>query len=112
MRVSTVIGAPGAGKTTEVKNRFLAAIEAGLSPDEILVLSASREAANQLRDELALSAQAATGGSLARTVASFAFGILRARAIKLDEPMPQQDRVGASCRPNTWQFDRRWTHRC
>lgn len=99
MRVATVFASPGAGKTTEVKQRFLAAVGAGLTPDEILVLAASREAANSLRDELAVALQQATPGALARTISSFAYGVLRARAVLAGDAIPElisgseQDRI-------------------
>jgi superfamily I DNA/RNA helicase/RecB family exonuclease len=63
------------------------------------VLAASREAANSLRDELALGLQQATPGSLARTITSFAFAVLRAKAIANQSALPElisgseQDRI-------------------
>lgn len=72
-----VYGAPGVGKTTALKASVLANLHAGLAPDELLVLAANRSAATSLRDELALEFQGATPGPLARTLASFAFNILR-----------------------------------
>ncbi len=99
MRVTTVFASPGAGKTTQVKNRFISAVAEGLSVDQVLVLAASREAANALRDDLALSLQQATPGSLARTLTSFAFAIMRTKAISNGSPLPElisgseQDRI-------------------
>lgn len=99
MRVVTVFGAPGSGKTTEIINRFNSAISQGLEPDQILVLTGSREAANDLRDQLAIALQRATPSSLARTITSFAFGVLRIRAIQNQDPLPElisgseQDRI-------------------
>lgn len=99
MRVVTVFAAPGAGKTTEIKKRFQDAIATGLEPDEVLVVAATRESANQLRDDLALDLQRATPGSLARTLTSFAYGILRIRAVLSGKPIPElisgseQDRI-------------------
>ncbi|MEY3677285.1 MAG: hypothetical protein RL351_512 [Actinomycetota bacterium] len=99
MRVTTVFASPGAGKTTQVKSRFEAAVAAGLKVDQCLVLAASREAANSLRDELALGLQQATPGSLARTITSFAFAVLRAKAIANQSALPElisgseQDRI-------------------
>ncbi|BDS50107.1 ATP-dependent helicase [Rhodoluna lacicola] len=99
MRVTTVFASPGAGKTTEVKRRFLSAIESGLTPDQVLVIAASREAANTLRDDLALSLQQAVPGSLARTLSSFAYAVLRVKAIAAGEVPPElisgseQDRI-------------------
>ena len=100
MRVTTVFASPGAGKTTEIKRRFLEATgECKLAVDQVLVLAASREAANSLRDELALSLQRATPGALARTLSSFAFAIVRTKAIANGAPLPElisgseQDRI-------------------
>jgi superfamily I DNA/RNA helicase/RecB family exonuclease len=99
MRVTTVFASPGAGKTTEVKHRFLEAIAAGASADQILVIAASREAANSLRDELSISLQQATPGSLARTLSSFAYAVLRTKAIAQNSELPElisgseQDRI-------------------
>jgi superfamily I DNA/RNA helicase/RecB family exonuclease len=65
----------------------------------VLVIAASREAANTLRDELAVSLQQATPGSLARTLTSFAFAVLRTKAIAEGQPLPElisgseQDRI-------------------
>lgn len=97
--MTTVFASPGAGKTTLLMQRFTQAIDSGLKPDEILVLAASREAANSLRDQLALSLQQATPGSLARTLTSFAFGVLRAKAVTDGVALPElisgseQDRI-------------------
>ena len=99
MRVTTVFASPGAGKTTEVKRRFLEAVATGATADQVLVLAASREAANSLRDELALELQQATPGSLARTLSSFAYAILRTKAIAQNSELPElisgseQDRI-------------------
>lgn len=89
MRVTTVFASPGAGKTTEVKRRFLEAVATGATADQVLVLAASREAANTLRDELALELQQATPGSLARTLSSCAYAILRTKAIAQNSELPE-----------------------
>ncbi len=97
--MTTVFASPGAGKTTEVKRRFLEAVQGTLTADQVLVIAASREAANTLRDELAVSLQQATPGSLARTLTSFAFAVLRTKAIAEGQPLPElisgseQDRI-------------------
>jgi superfamily I DNA/RNA helicase/RecB family exonuclease len=99
MRVTTVFASPGAGKTTNVKSRFLEAIAAGATADQILVIAASRESANSLRDDLSLSLQQATPGSLARTLSSFAYAVLRTKAIAENSALPElisgseQDRI-------------------
>ncbi|MEY4423427.1 MAG: hypothetical protein RLZZ258_530 [Actinomycetota bacterium] len=99
MTITTVFGAPGAGKTTVLRSKFEAALADGLGTNDILVIAASREAANDLRDELALKLQAATSGDLARTLNSCAFEILRERAAAQGSRMPElisgseQDRI-------------------
>lgn len=76
-----VFGSPGSGKTTALKELFLNRVAAGTDPSSILALAASREAANTLRDDLALALQGATSGPMARTLSSFAFQILRHQAL-------------------------------
>jgi len=106
-----VYGAPASGKTTALKALFETKLglhrgdsvsdtqESHLSPGEILVVTANRESANSLRDELALGLQMATPGALARTLSSFAFGVLRHRAIAEGARLPElisgseQDRI-------------------
>jgi len=78
--VATIIGSPGAGKTSCLVARFLALIDGGISPSEIVVIAATRESANTLRDKLALEYQGATEGPLAKTLTSFAFSILASTA--------------------------------
>ena len=97
--IAKVTGSPGAGKTSAVKALVLAAIASGAKPERLLVLAASRESANSLRDELAIDLQMATGGPLARTLTSFAFGVLRQKSVALGNRLPElisgseQDRI-------------------
>lgn len=76
-----VIGAPGTGKTSTLVERVEWLLGAGLPPDEVLVLTPSRQSATALRDRLAIASGAATSGSMARSVASFAFQIVRAAEV-------------------------------
>ncbi len=79
-----VHGSPGSGKTTaliHLAQRLIKGEAAPLHSSQLLALAASREAANLLRDDLALAFQGATAGPLARTLASFAFQILRHHAL-------------------------------
>jgi superfamily I DNA/RNA helicase/RecB family exonuclease len=70
-----------------------------IGSESVLVLAANRESANRLRDELALQFQGATAGPLARTLTSFAFGVLRLKALKEGAKLPElisgseQDRI-------------------
>ena len=77
--------------------------EHGLAPDDVLVLTPNRAHADALRDRLTAGAQAVrTGGAGARSVQSYAFGIVAAdSAVRLGEPMrflsgADQDAVLAS----------------
>lgn len=90
--VAVVFGAPGSGKTSFVIDRFRHAQE--LMPQGsagVLVLAASRESAALLRDNLLLSLGdgEAVEGSLARTVSSLAFGIVRNHAIATGQRVPE-----------------------
>ena len=78
--ITPVFGSPGSGKTTALVSRFLALAAKGLEPAQIVVIAATRESANTLRDQLALEYQGATPGPLAKTLTSLAFSILAAAA--------------------------------
>lgn len=100
-----VVGAPGTGKTTVLAERVAALLAGGvagtrhLDADEIVVLTPTRQTATALRDRLGAGLDLATPGPLARSVASFAFQIVRAAAVAAGEPPPQlltagdQDRI-------------------
>jgi superfamily I DNA/RNA helicase/RecB family exonuclease len=96
--LSVVYGAPGTGKTQAVKSLF-AQLVTRIDPGKILVLTANRESANLMRDELALAYQGATAGPLARTLTSLAFGVLRLKALRAGARLPalisgsEQDRI-------------------
>jgi superfamily I DNA/RNA helicase/RecB family exonuclease len=82
------LGAPGTGKTTVALEAVVAAVESGVDPDGVLVLSASRRAAADLRDRLAARLRRTAGRGLVQTPAAAAFAILRARAGLLGAPAP------------------------
>lgn len=85
-----VLGAPGTGKTTTLVARATALLTGGaLAPDELLVLTPTRQTATALRDRLAAGVSVATPGPLARSLASFAFQLVRAAAVAAGEPVPQ-----------------------
>lgn len=84
-----VVGAPGTGKTAALVARVAALVEGGLDPDAVLVLTPSRQTATALRDRLALAVDRATSGPLARSVASFAFQLVRAHAVATGAEPPQ-----------------------
>lgn len=84
-----VVGAPGTGKTATMTARVAALVGAGVDPDSIVVLTPSRATATALRDQLALAVGRATSGPLARSVASFAFQLVRAASVAAGEDPPQ-----------------------
>ena len=84
-----VDGAPGTGKTETLVARVAALVERGVDPDAILVLTPSRQTATALRDRLALAIGRATSGPAARSVASFAFQLVRAASVAAGAEPPQ-----------------------
>ena len=84
-----VFGVPASGKTMALKALVINRLRAGLKPEQLLVLAATRESATKLRDELALEYQGSTPGPLARTISSFAFNILREKALALGINPPE-----------------------
>ncbi|MBQ9918431.1 MAG: AAA family ATPase, partial [Microbacterium sp.] len=84
-----IVGAPGSGKTSTLLARVRALVARGVDPDHILVLTPTRPAATALRDRLALAVDRATAGALARSVASFAFQIVRGAEVRRGAEPPQ-----------------------
>jgi superfamily I DNA/RNA helicase/RecB family exonuclease len=84
-----VVGSPGKGKTATLVARVAALVERGVDPDAILVLTPSRQTATALRDRLALAIGRATSGPVARSVASFAFQLVRAASVAAEAEPPQ-----------------------
>ena len=70
--ISCVVGAPGAGKTSQLV-KAVAQLESEFHPDRILVLTPSRLAAVTLRDQIALSSGRPSSSPRARSISSFAF---------------------------------------
>jgi superfamily I DNA/RNA helicase/RecB family exonuclease len=88
-RSGVVVGAPGSGKTSTLIARVRHLVEAGVDPDHILVLTPTRPAATALRDPLALAVGRATSGALARSLASFAFQLVRGAEVRWGNEPPQ-----------------------
>ncbi|RPF22675.1 superfamily I DNA/RNA helicase [Myceligenerans xiligouense] len=86
--VTVVAGAPGTGKTTVAAQVAVQALRAGVSPERVLVLAASRRSAARMRDDVAARAGRTVGAPMVRTAASAAFSILRTRELALDAPPP------------------------
>ncbi|WP_051606403.1 UvrD-helicase domain-containing protein [Microbacterium sp. CH12i] len=95
-----IIGAPGTGKTQTLIDRVVALLRAhALTPEEVLVLTANRQAATVLRDRIGVRIGQATPGPLARSLGSFAFQIVRGAMVRAGDEPPalltgaDQDRI-------------------
>ncbi len=96
-----VLAGPGTGKTTTLVEAIAARIERdGIAPDQILALTFSRKAAEQLRDRVTARIGRTTAATMSSTFHSFAYGLIRAYAPAelYDAPLrllsaPEQDVV-------------------
>ncbi|KEI43322.1 ATP-dependent helicase [Saccharopolyspora rectivirgula] len=88
-----LLGGPGTGKTTLLAEVAAERMLGGVSPENVLVLTAGREAAKRMRVEitrrLADAGMRTAQEPLVRTVHSYAFGVLRLQAAREDLPPPQ-----------------------
>lgn len=91
-----VVGGPGTGKSALLADLAVAYIRAGVSPDQILVVSQSKDAAARMRTEIARQLVEAEGqagvtassGGLVRAMHSLAFAVVREAAVRRGEPEP------------------------
>ena len=95
-----IIGAPGTGKTRALVDRVVHLLDVeGLRPEEVLVLTPSRQAATALRDRMGVRIGQATPGPLARSLGSFAFQVVRGAMVRAGAEPPalltgaDQDRI-------------------
>jgi superfamily I DNA/RNA helicase/RecB family exonuclease len=73
-----VLAGPGTGKTTTLVEAIVDRIERrGARPDQVLALTFSRKAAEQLRDRVTARLGRTTGAALSSTFHSFAYGLIR-----------------------------------
>ena len=91
-----VLGGPGTGKSTLIAELAADRIRhRGVSPENVLVLTASRRAAAWMRTEITrlltgTSSELRTAPEpLVRTVHSYAFAVLRLQAVRDELPPPQ-----------------------
>lgn len=95
-----IIGAPGTGKTRTLTERVVHLLDSrGVRPEELLVLTPSRQAATALRDRIGVRIGQATPGPLARSLGSFAFQVVRGAMVRAGAEPPalltgaDQDRI-------------------
>ncbi|HEU4491480.1 MAG TPA: UvrD-helicase domain-containing protein, partial [Jiangellales bacterium] len=85
-----VLAGPGTGKTTTVVEHVVSRVERdALPPESVLVLTFSRRAATELRERITLRLARTVREPVARTVHSYAFGLLRREAVLRGEPVPR-----------------------
>jgi superfamily I DNA/RNA helicase/RecB family exonuclease len=84
-----LLGGPGTGKTTALVEAVVARVDAGASPDEVLLLTFDRRTAATLRERIAVRLGRTSGEPMARTVHSYAFAVLQRRAAARGEPPPR-----------------------
>ena len=85
-----VMGGPGTGKTTTLVEAVVARVDrVGVDAGEVLVLAPTRLAAARLRELVTARLGRTVTEPLARTPASFAFGVLRQAAALAGDPAPR-----------------------
>ena len=72
-----VLAGPGTGKTTTMVEAIVRRVEEGARPDEVLALTFSRKAAEQLRDRVTARLGRTMSTALSSTFHSFAYGLVR-----------------------------------
>lgn len=84
-----IVGEAGSGKSTVAAAIAVHAARTGVSPDTLVVVAPTREAAARLGDRISLLIDAPVGTPVVRTMASIAHGILSARAHARGEAPPR-----------------------
>ena len=84
-----VLAGPGTGKTTTLVEAAVARVEAGVPVEQLLLLTFSRRAAGELRDRVAARLERTMREPIARTLHSYAFGVLRMAAVRDNQPAPR-----------------------
>jgi superfamily I DNA/RNA helicase/RecB family exonuclease len=84
-----VLAGPGTGKTTTLVEAAVARVHAGVPVEHLLMLTFSRRAARELRDRVTARLGRTLREPVARTLHSYAFGVLRMAAVAGQLPTPR-----------------------
>ncbi|WP_375490672.1 ATP-dependent helicase, partial [uncultured Jatrophihabitans sp.] len=84
-----VLAGPGTGKTTTLVEAVVARAAAGVPVEHMLMLTFSRRAGGQLRDRVAARLHRTVREPIARTLHSYAFGVLRMANAARGLPAPR-----------------------
>jgi superfamily I DNA/RNA helicase/RecB family exonuclease len=84
-----VLAGPGTGKTTTLVEAAVARVNAGVPVEHVLMLTFSRRAAGELRDRVTARLERTVREPVARTLHSYAFGVLRMAAVAKQLPAPR-----------------------
>ncbi len=87
--VLRVLAGPGTGKTTTLVESVVDRVARGVRVENILLLTFSRLAAGQLRDQVTARLQRTISEPVARTFHSYAFGLVRRAAVLAGDPPPR-----------------------
>jgi superfamily I DNA/RNA helicase len=84
-----VLAGPGTGKTTTLVEAAAARVDRGVPVEDLLLVTFSRRAANELRNGVAARLGRTIREPIARTVHSYAFGVLRMANLARGLPDPR-----------------------
>ncbi|MDT4931793.1 MAG: hypothetical protein QOF92_4660 [Pseudonocardiales bacterium] len=84
-----VLAGPGTGKTTTLVESVVARVGAGVPVGQVLMLTFSRRAAGEMRDRVAARLGQTMREPIARTLHSYAFGVLRMANLARELPAPR-----------------------
>ncbi|HVY10701.1 MAG TPA: ATP-dependent DNA helicase [Mycobacteriales bacterium] len=84
-----VLAGPGTGKTTTLVEAVVERVRQGASPDEVLVLTFSRKAAEELRTRIAARLGRTVVEPSASTFHSFCYSLLRSYGVAPGERLPR-----------------------
>ncbi len=110
-----VLAGPGTGKTTTLVEAVARTVERGVNPDQVLVLTFSRKAAEELRSRTTARLDTVTAGTSAWTFHAFCYALLREHQSKeaFADPLrllsgPEQDVALRELLKGSLELGRSW----